>query len=49
MSRQIEAAGVRFRLLSAALSVIQNEHSPNIQSQNTLRQRIYACAFDYFT
>ncbi|KAI6188459.1 1-phosphatidylinositol 4-kinase [Aphelenchoides besseyi] len=49
LSRHIEAIGVRFRLLASALNVIQNDISPNLQSQNTLRQRIYACAFDYFT
>ncbi|KAI6240099.1 1-phosphatidylinositol 4-kinase [Aphelenchoides fujianensis] len=49
LSRNIEAIGVRFRLLASALNVIQNDISPNLQSQNTLRQRIYACVFDYFT
>ena len=49
LSRHIEAVGVRFRLLSAALNLVQNENTHNAQSHNTLRQRIYSCAFDYFT
>ncbi|CAD5216891.1 unnamed protein product [Bursaphelenchus okinawaensis] len=49
MSRHIEAVGVRFRLLSAALTMIQNDFLTNSQSKNVLRQRIYASAFDYFT
>lgn len=49
MSRHIEAAGVRFRLLTAALNMIQNDFLTNAQSMNVLRQRIYSSGFDYFT
>lgn len=49
MSRHIEAVGVRFRLLTAALNMIQNDFQTNSQSKNILRQRIYSSAFDYFT
>ncbi|CAD5222232.1 unnamed protein product [Bursaphelenchus xylophilus] len=49
MSRHIEAVGVRFRLLAAALTMIQNDFLTNSQSKTILRQRIYSAAFDYFT
>lgn len=48
MTRSIEALGVRFKLLSSALNMIQGDNSCRI-SRNVLRQRIYATAFDYFT
>ncbi|KAI1713438.1 phosphatidylinositol 3- and 4-kinase domain-containing protein [Ditylenchus destructor] len=51
MTRSIEAAGVRFRLLSSVLHMIQGDGS-NIGRMSTnilLRQRVYAVAFDYFT
>ncbi|KAI6177655.1 Phosphatidylinositol 4-kinase III alpha [Aphelenchoides bicaudatus] len=49
LSRHIEAVGVRFQLLTSALTLIQNDSSTHVQSENTLRQRIYSSAFDYFT
>lgn len=49
MSRNIEAVGVRFRLLACVLSMIQGEAVPAGVSKNVLRQRVYAVALDYFT
>jgi phosphatidylinositol 4-kinase len=49
LSRHIEAVGVRFQLLTSALNLIQNDTSSNVHTENTLRQRIYASAFDFFT
>lgn len=48
MTRSIEAIGVRFKLLSSALHMIQGDSSCRI-SRNVLRHRIYSTAFDYFT
>lgn len=49
LTRHIEAVGVRFQLLTSALTLIQNDSSPNMHTENTLRRRIYASAFDFFT
>jgi hypothetical protein len=49
MSRNVEAAGTRFRLLASVLSMIQGDQVPNRVSKNVLRQRVYATALDYFT
>ena len=49
MTRSIEAIGLRFRLLSSVLDMIQSDSSSNSLSKNVLRQRVYATAFDYFT
>lgn len=49
MTRNIEAIGLRFRLLSSALGMIQSESTSNGYSKNVLRQRIYLTAFDFFT
>uniref|UniRef100_A0A915D0F7 1-phosphatidylinositol 4-kinase n=1 Tax=Ditylenchus dipsaci TaxID=166011 RepID=A0A915D0F7_9BILA len=48
ITRSIEAVGVRFRLLSSVLSMIQGDGICRT-STNVLRQRIYSVAFDYFT
>ncbi|KIH57605.1 phosphoinositide 3-kinase family, accessory domain protein [Ancylostoma duodenale] len=47
--RNIEAVGVRFRLLSCALSMLQGEATAARPSNNVIRQRVYASALDYFT
>uniref|UniRef100_A0A7E4V1C1 1-phosphatidylinositol 4-kinase n=1 Tax=Panagrellus redivivus TaxID=6233 RepID=A0A7E4V1C1_PANRE len=49
ITRNIEAIGVRFRLLSSVLDMIQSDSSLNGLSKNVLRHRVYATAFDYFT
>ncbi|WKY02730.1 hypothetical protein Q1695_016194 [Nippostrongylus brasiliensis] len=49
LSRNIEAVGVRFRLLSCALSMLQGEVTSVRPSNNVIRQRVYASALDYFT
>uniref|UniRef100_A0A914CYD1 1-phosphatidylinositol 4-kinase n=1 Tax=Acrobeloides nanus TaxID=290746 RepID=A0A914CYD1_9BILA len=48
-TRHIEAVGVRFRLLSSVLNMIQGDASSGRFSKNILRQRVYSVAFDYFT
>ncbi|KAL7069800.1 hypothetical protein ACQ4LE_011065 [Meloidogyne hapla] len=49
LSRNISALGPRFRLLSAALIMVQGEAGGSRISKNVLRQRIYSVAFDYFS
>ncbi|XGW14011.1 hypothetical protein V3C99_000358 [Haemonchus contortus] len=49
LTRSIEAVGVRFRLLSCALSMLQGEATAARPSNNVIRQRVYASALDYFT
>ncbi|KAK5965562.1 hypothetical protein GCK32_016578, partial [Trichostrongylus colubriformis] len=49
LTRSIEAVGVRFRLLSCALSMLQGEATSARPSNNVIRQRVYASALDYFT
>uniref|UniRef100_A0AC35TLJ8 1-phosphatidylinositol 4-kinase n=1 Tax=Rhabditophanes sp. KR3021 TaxID=114890 RepID=A0AC35TLJ8_9BILA len=49
MARSIETVGVRFNILTAVLTMVQEDTSPSRISKNVLRQRIYACAFDYFS
>lgn len=49
ITRNIQAVGVRFRLLNSALSMVQGDSFPGSSSQNLLRQRIYATCLDYFT
>ena len=49
MTRSVEAVGVRFRLLTCVLSMIQGDSLSTRISKNVLRQRIYAAALDYFT
>ncbi|KAJ1361925.1 hypothetical protein KIN20_021310 [Parelaphostrongylus tenuis] len=49
LSRNIESVGVRFRLLSCALNILQGEATTARPSNNVIRQRVYASALDYFT
>lgn len=49
MSRNINTSNPRFRLLSAALTMIQSEAGGSRISKNILRQRIYYSAFDFFS
>lgn len=49
MSRNINTISTRFRLICAALTMIQGEAGGSRISKNILRQRIYSVAFDYFT
>ncbi|CAB3403701.1 unnamed protein product [Caenorhabditis bovis] len=49
MTRCIEAVGVRFRLLSCILGLIQSEASLSRPSNVLIRQRVYASAFHFFT
>lgn len=48
MSRHIEAAGTRFRLLSCGMSLLQGDVLPRSMAKNVLRQRIYSASLDYF-
>lgn len=48
ITRNIEVVGVRFKLLTSVLNMIQGDSACRV-SRNVLRQRIYATAFDYFT
>jgi hypothetical protein len=49
MSRNIEAVGVRFHLLSSVLALAQGDALPAGIAKNMLRNRAYAAAMDYFT
>ena len=49
LTRNIEAVGIRFRLLSSILDMIQSDSSSNGLSKSVLRQRVYSTAFDFFT
>lgn len=57
LTRHIEAVGVRFRLLTSILHMIQggdhHNHAGNVASfrtsRNVLRQKVYAVVFDYFS
>ena len=50
MTRNIEAVGLRFHLLNSVLAMIQGEDNGGRHlSCNVLRERVYCCAFDYFT
>ena len=48
MSRHAAAAGTRFRLLNCGMSLLQGEVLQKTMAKNTLRQRIYSTALDYF-
>lgn len=48
MTRHIEAVGVRFRLLTSILHMIQSGDSFRT-SKNVLRQKVYLSVFDYFS
>uniref|UniRef100_A0A1I7XCJ4 HEAT repeat-containing protein 1 n=1 Tax=Heterorhabditis bacteriophora TaxID=37862 RepID=A0A1I7XCJ4_HETBA len=49
MTRSIEAVGVRFRLLSCVLGLLQGETATARPSNNVIRQRVYASALHFFT
>lgn len=47
-SRHIEAVGVRFKLLTCGLSLLQGDILPKGLAKNVLRERIYCSCLDYF-
>lgn len=49
ITRGIEAVGVRFRLLSCVLGMIQQDACLARPTNVLIRQRVYSCAFHYFT
>uniref|UniRef100_A0A1I7TW40 1-phosphatidylinositol 4-kinase n=1 Tax=Caenorhabditis tropicalis TaxID=1561998 RepID=A0A1I7TW40_9PELO len=49
VTRGIEAVGVRFRLLSCVLGMVQQEACLLRPTNVLIRQRVYASAFHYFT
>ncbi|XP_046963733.1 phosphatidylinositol 4-kinase alpha isoform X2 [Vanessa cardui] len=48
INRHVDAAGVRFKLLSCGLSLLQGESLPRSLARNVLRERVYSAALDYF-
>nr|XP_034827599.1 phosphatidylinositol 4-kinase alpha isoform X3 [Maniola hyperantus] len=48
INRHVEAAGVRFRLLSCGLSLLQGDILPRSLARNILRERVYSACLDYF-
>ncbi|CAL2037779.1 unnamed protein product [Caenorhabditis brenneri] len=49
ITRAIEAVGVRFRLLSVVLHMVQQDACLTRPTNILIRQRVYASAFHYFT
>ncbi|CAI2348814.1 unnamed protein product [Caenorhabditis sp. 36 PRJEB53466] len=49
ITRGIEAVGVRFRLLSTVLGMVQQEACTLRPTNVLIRQRVYSSAFHYFT
>ncbi|CAJ0959757.1 unnamed protein product, partial [Mesorhabditis belari] len=49
LTRHVEAVGLRFRLLTCVLSMLQGDANNHRLSNNILRQRVYASALHYFT
>ncbi|CAO2398546.1 PhosphoInositide Four Kinase (PI-4 Kinase) [Caenorhabditis elegans] len=49
VTRGIEAVGVRFRLLSCVLGMVQQDACLLRPTNVLIRQRVYSCAFHYFT
>ena len=49
MTRSIEAVGIRSRLLTCALSLLQSEPQQARPSNHIIRQRVYSGALHYFT
>ncbi|CAH1104235.1 unnamed protein product [Psylliodes chrysocephalus] len=47
-TRHISAIGVRFKLLSCGLSLLQGDTLPKSLGKNVLRERIYCSCLDYF-
>ncbi|KZC07783.1 Phosphatidylinositol 4-kinase alpha [Dufourea novaeangliae] len=48
LSRHVAAVGVRFKLLSCGLLLLQGDILPRTLSKNVLRERIYCNCLDYF-
>ncbi|XP_050307106.1 phosphatidylinositol 4-kinase alpha isoform X2 [Anthonomus grandis grandis] len=48
MTRHTSAVGVRFKLLTCGLSLLQGDILPKSLAKNVLRERIYCCCLDYF-
>ncbi|XP_013167777.1 PREDICTED: phosphatidylinositol 4-kinase alpha isoform X2 [Papilio xuthus] len=48
INRHVEAAGVRFKLLSCGLSLLQGDILPRSLARNILRERVYSVCLDYF-
>ncbi|KAJ0173228.1 hypothetical protein K1T71_011404 [Dendrolimus kikuchii] len=48
INRHVEAVGVRFRLLSCGLSLLQGDILPKSLARNILRERVYSTCLDYF-
>ncbi|CAG9559156.1 unnamed protein product [Danaus chrysippus] len=48
INRHVDAAGVRFRLLSCGLSLLQGDILPRSLARNILRERVYSVCLDYF-
>ncbi|KOB66496.1 putative Phosphatidylinositol 4-kinase alpha, partial [Operophtera brumata] len=48
INRHVEAVGVRFRLLSCGLSLLQGDILPRSLARNILRDRVYSVCLDYF-
>ncbi|CAG9126168.1 unnamed protein product [Plutella xylostella] len=48
INRHVDAVGVRFRLLSCGLSLLQGDILPRSLARNILRERVYSACLDYF-
>ncbi|XP_059048933.1 phosphatidylinositol 4-kinase alpha [Achroia grisella] len=48
INRHVEAVGVRFKLLSCGLSLLQGDILPRSLARNILRERVYSTCLDYF-
>ncbi|KAG6449776.1 hypothetical protein O3G_MSEX006205 [Manduca sexta] len=48
INRHVEAVGVRFKLLSCGLSLLQGDILPKSLARNILRERVYSACLDYF-
>ncbi|XP_074027148.1 phosphatidylinositol 4-kinase III alpha isoform X2 [Leptinotarsa decemlineata] len=47
-TRHVSAIGIRFKLLSCGLSLLQGDILPKSLAKNVLRERIYCSCLDYF-
>ncbi|XP_064074423.1 phosphatidylinositol 4-kinase alpha isoform X1 [Vanessa tameamea] len=48
INRHVDAAGVRFKLLSCGISLLQGDILPRSLARNILRERVYSVCLDYF-
>ncbi|CAK1541773.1 unnamed protein product [Leptosia nina] len=48
INRHVDAVGVRFKLLSCGLSLLQGDILPRSLARNILRERVYSACLDYF-